>query len=183
MSLFADTDDWSGTATAQSALGLVMRRKRRYAEGVALYDSAIALFLRLGDRKSHTAMLDGRADLVAQMGDPRSAFPDAAEAVRRAAQTQDPFLLHRAQRTLGRVYTGLGRYDEALESLRDSVTGFEAMGRPLSLAATLRDLALLFRRQRRRDDARRTLLAERDCLRGAGVVDLSEVDQLLAELD
>ncbi|MGH3728795.1 MAG: BTAD domain-containing putative transcriptional regulator [Micromonosporaceae bacterium] len=183
VSLFESTNDWSGLATAQRELGLVYRRLRRYPEGLPLYDSALSLFLRLGDRKGHTAVLDGRADLVTQMGEPARALPDATAAVRRSAQARDAFLLHRSQRTLGRVYTGLGRVAAAVATFRDSAAGFEALGRPLSLAATLRDLARLYESQGRAADARRILIRERECLRRAGVEDLHEVDLLIAGLD
>ncbi|MGH3647494.1 MAG: BTAD domain-containing putative transcriptional regulator [Micromonosporaceae bacterium] len=183
VSLFQDTDDWFGLATSLGAVGLVSRRLGQYAAGLPLYDDATALFTRLGDTKGQTAMLDGKADLVNQMGDPAGALPVAEEAVRRAERARDRFLLHRAQRTLGRTYAGLDRGEEAEATLRASAAGFEAMGRPLSLAAALRDLALLRRAQHRYDDARQLLLRERECLAGAGVEDLAEVELLLAGLD
>ncbi|MQA26878.1 MAG: tetratricopeptide repeat protein [Micromonosporaceae bacterium] len=169
VSRFELTGDWLGLARARTELGVVLRRLRRYPEGLQMYDSAMTLFTRLGNHKGCTAALDGRADLVTQMGQPASALADATEAVRRSAQARDAFLLHRAQRTLGRVYTGLGRFDDAAAALAASASGFEAMSRPLSLAGSLRDLARLYQLQQRHDDARRVLLRERDCLLRAGV--------------
>ncbi len=180
---FETTQDWSGLATTQYALARVHRRLGEYREGLPLADSAMLWFDRLGDQNGHTAALDTRADLLVYMGDPVAALPDAAEAVDRAGQRRDEFMLHRAQRTLGRAQAGLGRLADAERALWSSAEGFERLGRPLSLAATLRDIGLVLQRQNRVDEARTVLVRERGCLITAGVQDLSELDALVGRLE
>lgn len=98
------------------------------------------LFTRLGDVNGLTAVLDTRADILVQMGEPLQALPGAVQAVEQAAVRHDDFMLHRAQRTLGRAHAALGRLVESESVLRDSIAGFERLDRPLSRAASLRDL-------------------------------------------
>jgi hypothetical protein len=90
---------------------------------------------------------------------------------------------HRAQRTLGRAYAGLGRLTEAERLMRESAAGFDHLGRPLSLGATLRDLGRVLQLQGRPEEAREVFLRERDCLVASGVDDLSEIEALIARLD
>ena len=51
----------------------------------------------------------------------------AMDACDLAARHRDPYIQHRAERTVGRALTGLGRYAEAEESFRASALGFEAI--------------------------------------------------------
>ena len=183
LACFEGTQDWSGTATSQFALARVQRRLGEYAAGLLLADAAIEGFTRLGDDNGHTAALDTRADLLVFMGEPQQARPDAELAVRRAAQRRDTFMLHRAQRTLGRALAGLGQLSAAEQALGESAAGFDALDRPLSLAATLRDTGRILQLQGRVLDARQVFLRERSCLVRAGVDDLTEIDELIARLD
>ena len=183
LALFETTTDWSGMATTELALARVLRRLGEYAEGLPLCDAAMARFGRLGDHNGRTAALDGRADLLVQMGNPGGALPDAQLAVDLSAQHRDSFILHRAQRTLGRAYAGLGLLDQAESALSESAQGFEQLGRPLSLAGTLRDIGRVIQIQGRVDEARAVFVRERDCLVRAGLEDLSEIDALIARLD
>ena len=177
------TGDWAGLATAQFALARVHRRLGEYEAGLPRCDVAMELFARLGDVNGRTAVLDTRADLLVHMGEPAAALGAAREAVEQAGQRRDAFMLHRAQRTVGRALAGLGRLDDAEQALRDSVAGFEALVRPLSLAASLRDLGRVLQLVGRVDEARTIFLRERACLERAGLVDLSELDELISRLD
>jgi tetratricopeptide (TPR) repeat protein len=177
------TDDWAGRATAQFALARVHRRLGEYDRGLPLCEQAMDLFRRLGDANGATAVLDTRADLLVHMGDPGSALPPARDAVARASLHHDSFMLHRAQRTLGRALAGVGALPEAEEHLWSSARGFESLQRPLSLAATLRDIGRLLQLQGRVDEARDIFLRERGWLILAGVDDLAEIDGLIARLD
>nr|WP_255523681.1 tetratricopeptide repeat protein [Terrabacter sp. MAHUQ-38] len=177
------TGDWAGLATAQFALARVHRRLGEYEAGLPRCDVAMELFARLGDVNGRTAVLDTRADLLVHMGEPAAALEAAREAVDQAGQRRDAFMLHRAQRTVGRALAGLGRLDDAEEALRASVAGFEALVRPLSLAASLRDLGRVLQLVGRVDEARTIFLRERACLERAGLVDLTELDELISRLD
>lgn len=181
--LFEGVEDWSGSATAQFALARVHRRLREYASGLPLCDSATELFVRLGDVNGVTAVLDTRADILVQMGEPDQALPAAEQAVEQAAVRHDDFMLHRAQRTLGRVHAALGRLEESESVLRDSIAGFERLDRPLSRAASLRDLGHVLHLQRRIREASAVFVAERDCLVRAGLTDTTELDAMIAVLD
>jgi hypothetical protein len=55
--------------------------------------------------------------------------------------------------------------------------------RPLSLAASLRDLGRVLQLVGRVDEARTIFLRERACLERAGLVDLTELDELISRLD
>ncbi|HEY7718847.1 MAG TPA: BTAD domain-containing putative transcriptional regulator [Pedococcus sp.] len=180
---FAGTLDWSGLATSQFALARVLRRLGQYAEGLPLCESALELVDRIGDQNGRTAVLDTRADLLVHMGHHQAALGDAREALDRATLRRDGFMRHRAQRTLGRALAGLGRLSEAEDLMRGSAAGFDQLGRPLSLAATLRDLGRVLQLQGRPQEAREVFLRERDCLVESGVDDLSEIDGLIARLD
>lgn len=181
--LFDGLGDWSGAATAQFALARVHRRLREFARGLPLCDSATDLFVQLGDVNGVTAVVDTRADILVQMGDPHQALPAAVQAVEQAAVRHDDFMLHRAQRTLGRVHAALGDLDESESVLRDSIAGFERLDRPLSRAASMRDLGRVLHLQGRARAARAVFVAERDCLVGAGLTDTSELDEIIAHLD
>ena len=85
-------------------------------------------------------------------------------------------------RTVGRALTGLGRYAEAEESFRASALGFEAIHRPISVAASLHELGLLLHRDGRPDDAVAVLVHERVVLAEAGADDLGPLDRLIATL-
>jgi tetratricopeptide (TPR) repeat protein len=180
--LFEGIDDWSGSATAQFALARVHRRLREYAPGLPLCDSATELFVRLGDVNGVTAVLDTRADILVQMGEPHQALPAAEQAVEQAAVRHDDFMLHRAQRTLGRVQAALGRLSESESMLRDSIAGFERLDRPLSRAASLRDLGRVLDLQGRVPQAIDVFVAERDALVRAGLTDTTELDAIIAHL-
>lgn len=181
--LFEGVDDWSGSATAQFALARVHRRLWEYAPGLPLCDSATELFVRLGDVNGVTAVLDTRADILVQMGEPDQALPAAEQAVEQAAMRHDDFMLHRAQRTLGRVQAALDRLEESESMLRDSIAGFERLDRPLSRAASLRDLGRVLHLQGRGPEASAVFVAERDCLVRAGLTDTTELDAMIAFLD
>jgi tetratricopeptide (TPR) repeat protein len=161
----------------------VHRRLCQYAEGLPLCESALELFDRIGDQNGHTAVLDTRADLLVHMGHHQAALPDAQQALDRSTRRRDGFMRHRAQRTLGRAYAGLGRLTEAERLMRESAAGFDHLGRPLSLGATLRDLGRVLQLQGRPEEAREVFLRERDCLVASGVGDLSEIEALIARLD
>ena len=180
--LFTGIEDWSGSATAQFALARVHRRLGEYRSGLPLCASAMRLFSRLGDGNGVTAVLDTRADILVQMGDPVRALPDAEQAVRQAATRHDEFMLHRAQRTLGRAHAALGRLAESESALRDSITGFERLDRPLSRAASLRDLGRVLQLQGRLGEAVDVFEAERDCLLRSGLTDTRELDDMLRRL-
>ena len=87
-----------------------------------------------------------------------------------------------AERTVGRALTGLGRYAEAEESFRASALGFEAIHRPISVAASLHELGLLLHRDGRPEDAVAVLEHERVVLAEAGADDLGPLDRLIAAL-
>lgn len=181
--LFSGIDDWSGSATALFALARVHRRLREFAAGLPLCDEAMELFTRLGDVNGVTAVLDTRADILVQMGDPQQALPGAEQAVDQAAVRHDDFMLHRAQRTLGRVHAALGRLIESESVLRDSIAGFERLDRPLSRAASLRDLGRVLQLQGRLAEAVDVFESEKDCLTRCGLTDTAELDAILARLD
>lgn len=181
--LFEGVEDWSGSATALFALARVHRRLREFAEGLPLCDRAMELFTRLGDVNGLTAVLDTRADILVQMGEPLQALPGAEQAVEQAAVRHDDFMLHRAQRTLGRAHAALGRLVESESVLRDSVAGFERLDRPLSRAASLRDLGHVLQLQDRLPEAIEVFESERDCLLQSGLTDTAELDAILARLD
>lgn len=181
--LFEGVNDWSGSATALFALARVHRRLADYTAGLPLCDVATELFVRLGDVNGVTAVLDTRADILVQMGEPVAALPAAEQAVEQAAVRHDDFMLHRAQRTLGRVHAALGALDESETILRDSIAGFERLDRPLSRAASLRDLGRVLHLQGRIPEASSVFVAERDCLVRAGLTDTSELDAIIADLD
>ncbi|CAN7275866.1 BTAD domain-containing putative transcriptional regulator [Knoellia sp. LjRoot47] len=181
--LFRDVEDWSGSATALFALARIHRRLGEYAAGLPLCDAAMDLFTRLGDVNGLTAVLDTRADILVQMGEPLQALPGAVQAVEQAAVRHDDFMLHRAQRTLGRAHAALGRLVESESVLRDSIAGFERLDRPLSRAASLRDLGRVLQLQGRLGEAIEVLESERDCLVRSGLTDNAELDGILARLD
>lgn len=181
--LFEGVEDWSGSATAQFALARVHRRLGEFAAGLPLCNSATELFVRLGDVNGVTAVLDTRGDILVQMGDPHRALPAAEQAVEQAAMRHDDFMLHRAQRTLGRVHTALDRLEEGESDLRASIAGFERLDRPLSRAASLRDLGRVLHLQGRVPEAIDVFVAERDCLVRAGLTDTTELDAMIADLD
>lgn len=181
--LFTGVEDWSGSATALFALARVHRRLREFAAGLPLCDQAMELFTRLGDVNGVTAVLDTRADILVQMGDPLQALPGAERAVEQAAMRHDDFMLHRAQRTLGRVHAALGRLMESESVLRDSIAGFERLDRPLSRAASMRDLGRVLQLQGRLGEALDVFESERDCLLRSGLTDTVELDEILARLD
>jgi len=181
--LFGEVQDWSGSATALFALARIHRRLGEYAAGLPLCDAAMDLFTRLGDVNGLTAVIDTRADILVQMGEPMQALPGAVQAVEQAAVRHDDFMLHRAQRTLGRAHAALGRLVESESVLRDSIAGFERLDRPLSRAASLRDLGRVLQLQGRLGEAIEVLESERDCLVRSGLTDNAELDGILARLD
>ncbi|GAA4114727.1 BTAD domain-containing putative transcriptional regulator [Knoellia locipacati] len=181
--LFGEVEDWSGSATALFALARIHRRLGEYAAGLPLCDAAMDLFTRLGDVNGLTAVIDTRADILVQMGEPMQALPGAVQAVEQAAIRHDDFMLHRAQRTLGRAHAALGRLVESEAVLRDSIAGFERLDRPLSRAASLRDLGRVLQLQGRLGEAIEVLESERDCLLRSGLTDNAELDGILARLD
>lgn len=176
------TDEWWVRATAQCALARVDRRLGSYAEGMRLATLSHETFERLGDRRGCTAAIDTRADLFVHMGNFTDALPVAQEAVDQAAQCHDAFLLHRAERTLGRALAGCRRWPEAESRLRDSAVGFEQLGRPLSRAATLRDLARLLDGTGRAEASLAVHLEERHLLDDAGFGPVAELDAAIARL-
>lgn len=180
--LFEGVEDWSGSATALFALARVHRRLREFSAGLPLCDRAMELFTRLGDANGLTAVLDTRADILVQMGEPLKALPGAEQAVEQAAVRHDDFMLHRAQRTLGRAHAALGRLVESESVLRDSIAGFERLDRPLSRAASLRDLGHVLQLQDRIPEAVEVFESERDCLVRHGLTDNAELDDILARL-
>jgi DNA-binding SARP family transcriptional activator/tetratricopeptide (TPR) repeat protein len=180
--LFSGIEDWSGAATAQFALARVHRRLGEYVAGLPLCESAMHLFSRLGDVNGVTAVFDTRADILVQMGDPVRALPDAEQAVQQAAARHDEFMLHRAQRTLGRAHAALGRLSESEAVLRDSIAGFERLDRPLSRAASLRDLGRVLQLQGRLTEAVDVFESERECLTRCGLTDTRELDAMLGRL-
>lgn len=180
--LFEGVEDWSGAATALFALARVHRRLREFSAGLPLCDRAMELFTRLGDANGLTAVLDTRADILVQMGEPLKALPGAEQAVEQAAVRHDDFMLHRAQRTLGRAHAALGRLVESESVLRDSIAGFERLDRPLSRAASLRDLGHVLQLQDRIPEAVEVFESERDCLVRHGLTDNAELDEILARL-
>jgi hypothetical protein len=111
------------------------------------------------------------------------ALPGAVQAVEQAAVRHDDFMLHRAQRTLGRAHAALGRLVESESVLRDSIAGFERLDRPLSRAASLRDLGRVLQLQGRLGEAIEVLESERDCLVRSGLTDNDELDGILERLD
>jgi len=180
--LFEGVEDWSGSATALFALARVHRRLREFSAGLPLCDRAMELFTRLGDVNGLTAVLDTRADILVQMGEPLQALPGAEQAVEQAAVHHDDFMLHRAQRTLGRAHAALGRLVESESVLRASIAGFERLDRPLSRAASLRDLGHVLQLQDRIPEAVEVFESERDCLVRHGLTDNAELDEILARL-
>ncbi|MFW5473410.1 BTAD domain-containing putative transcriptional regulator [Knoellia sp. CPCC 206450] len=180
--LFEGVEDWSGSATALFALARVHRRLREFSAGLPLCDRAMELFTRLGDVNGLTAVIDTRADILVQMGEPLKALPGAEQAVEQAAVRHDDFMLHRAQRTLGRAHAALGRLVESESVLRDSIAGFERLDRPLSRAASLRDLGHVLQLQDRIPEALEVFESERDCLVRHGLTDNAELDEILDRL-
>ena len=142
----------------------------------------MALYSRLDDPRGYTAALDARADITCAQGRPAEALPMAMDACDLAARHRDPYIQHRAERTVGRALTGLGRYAEAEESFRASALGFEAIHRPISVAASLHELGLLLHRDGRPEDAVAVLQHERVVLAEAGADDLGPLDRLIAAL-
>jgi tetratricopeptide (TPR) repeat protein len=179
VTLFARTTDWVGLAAAELELAHACRRLGDHATGTTWVHEAAALYERLQDVTGYTACLDAMADLLVQLGQPDEALARADLAVAAAVQHLDSFTQHRAERTRGRALAALHRDGEAEESFRASAAGFEAMGRPFSLAGTLRDLSGLLGRQGRRAEALAVLHRERDVLKRAGARDLSAIERLL----
>ena len=180
---FEGTCDWMNQANTLVELAHSLRRVKDLDAAMRHCEEAMALYSRLDDPRGYTAALDARADITCALGRPAEALPMAMDACDLAARHRDPYIQHRAERTVGRALSGLGRYAEAEESFRASALGFEAIRRPISVAASLNELGLLLHRDGRDEDAVSVLRAERAILAEVGADDLSALDRLIAEID
>ena len=179
---FEGTCDWLNQANTLVELAHSLRRVKDLDAAMRHCEEAMALYSRLDDPRGYTAALDARADITCSQGRPAEALPMAMDACDLAARHRDPYIQHRAERTVGRALTGLGRYAEAEESFRASALGFEAIHRPISVAASLHELGLLLHRDGRPEDAVAVLEHERVVLAEAGADDLGPLDRLIAAL-
>lgn len=167
--LLEGTHDWWALGTSECALARVARRLGRYDEGLAAVHRAEDIATWLDDVRGRVAAVDSRADLLVHMQRFGEALPVAREAVDEARRQRDVFVMHRSQRTLGRALAGLGRLDEARLLLLESAAGFERTERPLSRAATLRDLGALLADSGRASEALDVVDEEQALLARAGV--------------
>lgn len=132
-------------AFGQATLELSRACRRRGALGPAnlLVDEALAGLDRDEEAHVYSYALDARAEVSVALGRGEEALEQSEQAWRRAVQARDSFLTARARRARAGALRLLGRLPEAEEELRTSVEEFTVLGRSLSVAASLRELALV----------------------------------------
>jgi DNA-binding SARP family transcriptional activator len=157
------TDTPASAAFGQATLELSRACRRRGALGPAdlLIDEALAGLDRDDESHVYSYALDARAEVSVALGRADEALQQADQAWRRAVQARDPFLTARARRARAGALRLLGRLDEAEDDLRASVEEFTVLGRSLSVAASLRELALVLDLQGRAAAANEVYRQER----------------------
>ncbi len=168
------TADRLAHALATVYLSRTCRRLGRLDTAQRLVRESLIGLQRFGAEHLYTVALDASAEVEAALGDGAAALEHATVAHQRAVAAQDAFLTARTSRTRGRALLALGRLDEAAAELRQSVDAFAALGRDLSVAGTLRDLAHVQRLQGHVHAASESGRLEQAALARAGVVPEAE---------
>ncbi len=165
-------------AFGQATLELSRACRRRGALGPAnvLVDEALALLDGEAEAHIYSYVLDARAEVSVALGRGAEALEQADQAWRRASQSQDSFLTARARRARAGGLRLLGRLDEAAAELRTSVEEFTLIDRALSVAASLRELALVLDLQGRHAEANEVYRQERAARASAQLVTADDLE-------
>ncbi|MDF2146435.1 BTAD domain-containing putative transcriptional regulator [Knoellia sp. p5-6-4] len=174
-SLLDDSADRLAHALATVYLSRTCRRLGELEIAQQLVRESLVVLQRFGAEHLFTVALDASAEVEAALGDGAAALDHATVAHQRAVAAQDAFLTARTSRTRGRALLALGRLAEAADEFRRSVDAFAVLGRDLSVAGTLRDLAHVQRLQGQAAAAKESTRREQAALARAGVVP-DEVD-------
>ncbi|KQO42724.1 hypothetical protein ASF05_00210 [Aeromicrobium sp. Leaf245] len=156
-------------------LSRTCRRRGSIDAAEALIVEALELFDGGVDDHVHGYVVDARAEVAVAHGQATEAFERAQEARAWARRARDAFLAARSRRSLAGALRLLGRLEEAESELVASVEELTALGRTLSAAASLRDLAVLLELMGRPDDAGEASRREREA-RAAARLHRSRVD-------
>ncbi|MDF2093110.1 BTAD domain-containing putative transcriptional regulator [Knoellia sp. 3-2P3] len=173
--LLDDCPDRLAHALATVFLSRTCRRLGQLGLAQQLVRESLVALQRFGAEHLVTVALDASAEVEAALGDGAAALEHATAAHQRAVAAQDAFLTARTSRTRGRALLALGRLAEAADEFRRSVDAFAVLGRDLSVAGTLRDLAHVQRLQGQAAAAKESTRREQAALARAGVVP-DEVD-------
>jgi DNA-binding SARP family transcriptional activator/tetratricopeptide (TPR) repeat protein len=138
---FLESEDLIGRATASYSLARALTRLGVPDRALELCNVAIDMFADLADHHSRTVALDARAETHLELGNLTEALADARAAVTLAVSLHNRYATAHARRTYGRALAAAGRTDVARRELAGSAEQFEALGRPLSVAASRRELA------------------------------------------
>lgn len=170
-------------AFGQATLELSRACRRRGALGPAnvLVDEALALLDGEAEAHIYSYVLDARAEVSVALGRGAEALEQADQAWRRASQSQDSFLTARARRARAGGLRLLGRLDEAAAELRTSVEEFTLIDRALSVAASLRELALVLDLQGRHAEANEVYRQERAARASAQLVTADDLEGALLD--
>ena len=123
----------------------------------------------------HCYALDARAEVSVALGHGPVALRQAEQAWRRADQARDVFLVARTRRSRAGALRLLGRLDEAAQQLRTSIEELTRIGRPLSVAASLRELVDVLDLQGRHLEANEVHRQWSAAAHAAGVADRTEI--------
>jgi CHAT domain-containing protein/tetratricopeptide (TPR) repeat protein len=134
-------DDAASRASAQRALAHICYRRRKYAASVELYESALALYERLGDELEIGRTLNSSLQSLIYLG----RYADAMEAAQRARgifeRLDDRLRLARLDANMGNILYRQDRFEEALELYKRAYEAFLEIGEPQDVAISLKNTA------------------------------------------
>ena len=134
----------AGVTVARINLGKVAVLQGRLDEGQSHLDAALDLAQQIGVRGFLPEIYHWQAVLHLERGHPQAALDLARQAHDLAVELQDRVEEGGTLRLLGRVYTALGRYQEAIEHLEASLTCFQDLKSRYQTAKSCLDLGRVY---------------------------------------
>ncbi|MEQ0565749.1 BTAD domain-containing putative transcriptional regulator [Amycolatopsis sp. NEAU-NG30] len=171
-----------GEARAQYNLALAAHSLDDYPWAYEHGKQALAIVRELGMGQFEASVLRALGDICTSMGDHEQALRLADEALAIVGADGKPVDTRFTQHTRGLALVGLGRFDEGVACIRESVSMFFAMGEQYEAADVLSQLGTIHQRHGEEGLARECWLKSVRLLTELGHPDAEDVRAKLAAL-
>lgn len=125
--LRVEMDDKSGQGDLLSGMGSVFLRQKRYLESLDSYKKALALFDSVANKQRMADVLTRVADTFLLQGEFAKALSAAESAMAVATVGDNSDIRWYAQLQIGKAHRGLDHFDQAYQSITDSIATVESL--------------------------------------------------------
>jgi tetratricopeptide (TPR) repeat protein len=157
LSLWTPEDNRRMIARTLTILGAAYHRLEAYAEAIAVYEQALALFEDIQDVIYQAVARMNLGNVYLALAQALPALERYRPAERTFRQIQDQHHLAMARHNIGMAYCQLGHWEQAERAYVSSLELKQEIGNVASIANTMGELGLVYLAQARRTDAKSIL--------------------------